>query len=403
MFLRTRIALVIIVLAVVSTPSNIRAQQARPAAAGSGGDAAVLAKGWNAVATGNVAEAERLGDSLLKASPRHHDALALKIAARLTARSLPAALSALDAYETWLGRVGQREDVFLLEPVAMSIVDTLALSQDRAVRTRALEIKAALGDTSAIAQLRTTAEEPGSGALRQDTTLARLLDQAAIDRLTKRVTEPGGRDVSAAIDALRDAKVTSAVPAIAGALDPRRPMPTKMAAARALGQLGGVEAIPRLKQALNDPDPPVRIIAAVSLAALGDPSGDEIVRSIENSPVGDYRLLVVEARAASDPAGAWVGVATSVLQDPDPLVRLRAAELLLTHAANPGSAFDVLRQALTDSNPAMRQAAADRLDHIPVTALDRDLPTLRKLFRDPSPLAQLESAAAILRIAGALR
>ena len=403
MFSRTRLALSATVLALLSAQPSIRAQAARGAAQATNSEASVLAKGWNAVAAGNAAEAERLSDSLLKASPGHHHALALKMAARLGARTPVGTLSALDAYESWLGHVNQREDVFLLEPVAMQIIDTLAQSQDRAVRARALEIKAALGDTNAATQLRTTGDEPGSGALMQDAALARQQDPGAIERLTRRVNEPGTRDVSAAIDALGTAKVATAVPAILAALDPRRPLPTRMAAARALGRLGSVEAIPRLKQALNDPDPPVRIVAAVSLSTLGDTSGDEIVRSIEKSPVGDFRLLAVEAHAATDPAGAWVEVATGVLQDPDPLVRLRAAELLLRHAANPGPAFDVLRQALSDDNPAMQQAAADQLDRIPATTLDRDVPTLRKLLRSRSPRTQIESAAAFLRIAGTLR
>jgi HEAT repeat protein len=89
-----------------------------------------------------------------------------------------------------------------------------------------------------------------------------------------------------------------------------------------------------------------------------------------------------------------------VLQDPDPLVRLRAAELLLQHAADPGNAGAVLAQALADTNPAMRSAAAQRLENLPVNALERDVPTLRKLLRDKQPEVQLEAAAGLLRITG---
>ena len=144
-------------------------------------------------------------------------------------------------------------------------------------------------------------------------------------------------------------------------------------------------------------------MAAAALAQLGDASAADLMRTYANSPVGDLRLMAVEAGASANPSGQWVGVATGVLQDADPLVRLRAAELLLQYAAEPGAAGDVFAQALGDTNPAMRHAAAQRLDRLPAGALERDLPTLRKLLRDPSPLVQLEAAGGILRVAGAIR
>jgi HEAT repeat protein len=330
-----------------------------------------LGAGWTALAAGRSAEAERFADAILRADRRSHDALALKIAARIAAGNVG---GSLDVYEQWLSDVRQREDVFLLERVAIGVVDLAAKSKERTVRTRALEIQA----------------------------LARQGDAAAIARLTAKVKDPAARDVSDAIDALREADAKSAVGPIAAALDPRRPLPTKMAAARALGHLGALEAIPRLREALNDPDPSVKAIAAVSLAALGDHSGDEIIQSLERSPVGDFRLLAVEARAAREPTGAWIGVASSVLDDPDPLVRLRAAELLVRHAAEPGRASDVLQEALADTNPAMRQTAADRLASLPAAALDRNLPVLRKLLRDSFAPSRLEAAAALLRASGAI-
>lgn len=356
-----------------------------------------LGAGWTALAAGRSADAERYADTILRVDRRNRDAVALKIAARIAAGNVT---GSLDAYEQWLGDVRQREDVFLLERVAIGVVDAAATSKERNVRVRALELQAALGNRQAMAQLSTLGDEPVT--VRADASLARQGDAAAVARLTAKVKEVGGRDVSDAIDALREADAKSAVGAIASALDPRRPLPTRMAAARALGQLGALEAIPRLRAALNDPDPPVRAIAAVSLATLGDHSGAELVQSLERSPVGDYRLLAVEARAAREPNGAWIGVASSVLDDPDPLVRLRAAELLVRYAADPGRASDVLQQALTDTNPAMRQSAADRLASLPGAALDRNLPALRKLLRDSFAPSRLEAAAALLRASGAI-
>jgi hypothetical protein len=383
------------------------AQPARTAGSSSSEEAQLLAKGWTAVAAGKPAEAEKLGDALLKASPRDHGAIALKIAARLAARGATAAVAALDAYEGWLQAVREREDVFLLESIASGSLAALATSTDATVRARALELLAASGNQNAAAQLRTiaTAEggKEGGKAGVSDAALARLGDANAVQRLAARVKSGAGRDVSDAIDALVDANVQNAAGTIAAALDPARPLPTKMAAARALGTLGDQNVLPQLKKALQDPDPPVRVMAAAALARLGDNAGADIVRSFENSPVGDLRLLAVEASASGNPTGPWVTVATGILQDPDPLVRLRAAELLLQHAADPGAARDTFLQALADPNPAMREAATQRLDRLPASALERDLPALRKLLRDPSPRIQLEAAGGILKIAGAIQ
>lgn len=402
MFSRVPLRLLVIALAWLSFPAGARAQPPRSPAPAAGGDAAVLAKGWGAIASGNAAEAERLSDTLLKPSPRNHDALALKIAARLAPRTGAAVLNALDAYEGWLGYVDQREDVFLLEPIARGMLVAHAASADARVRTRALTLLAAAGDGQARSQLSAAAGGPEAAAALGDDALVRLGDTAAAQRLASRIKSANARDVSTAIDALAAANVSGAAGVIAGALAAPNVLPTRMAAARALGILGDASAIPRLKEALKDPEPPVRVLAAASLARLGDTSGAELVQKMENSPVGDLRLLAVEANAAGNPAGPWVGVATGVLTDPDPLVRLRAAELLVKHAAEPGLAREVLANALSDTNPAMAEAAARQLHDLPPGALGSDPVVLRKLLRSPSPFAQIEAAAGLLRMAGAL-
>jgi HEAT repeat protein len=358
---------------------------------------AELAKGWTALAAGRASEAVAAGDALLRTQPRNVDALSLRIHASV---ALHRPTAALDAYEAWLARVGNREDVFLLETIAIGVLETASRSTELDVKARALELLARLGDSDARAQLAALAS--GAASPQSLSALARTGDGEAVKRLASRVQAGTGKDVSIEIDALRDGGVKSAAGIIAAALDPSRPLPTKMAAARALGELGGERAIPALAAALKDPDPPVRALAASSLARLGDPRGSDIVRSFASSPLGDLRLLAVEAEAAGQPNGAWTTVATEVLKDPDPLVRLRAAELLLQHAADPSAAQEVMRQALTDTNPAMRDAAAQRLAHVPPEALGQDLPTLRKLLRDASALAQVEAAGSILRLSGAV-
>ncbi len=394
--LRSRTAVLAATLTVAAVAASAQTATPRPPAVREG--TTELARGWTALSTGRATEAERASDAVLKIAPRSHDALSLKIRARLLGKNVA---SALDAYEAWLPQVRDHEDVFLLESIAIGVAEGLAGASDPSVRARALELLAATGDARARAELAQIA--PGKeGNTQTDRALARLGDADAVRRLAASIKAGAGRDVSDAIDALREGGVKSAAPMMIAALDPARPLPTRMAAARALAEFGDPAAVAPLRQALNDPDPPVRVAAAAALARLGDDAGIAFVRKFENSPVGDLRLLAVEASAAGNPTGAWVSVATGVLTDPDPLVRLQAAELLLQHAANPGNARDVLFSALGDGNPAMRTAAARSLERIPAVALENDLKALRRLLRDPSPLVQLEAAAGLLRVSGGM-
>jgi len=354
-----------------------------------------LGKGWTALAAGRAGEAETIADALLQAGTRRHDATALKVQARVQAGRVSAAL---DAYEQWQQKLPQ-EDVFLLQPIARGLLETESHAKDAALRTRALQALAEAGDRQAAARLAEIASAESGGTA--DEALAELGNPRAIARLTQRITTPGPRgDVSSAIDALAKANAKDAAAAIAAALDPARPLPTKMSAARALGQLDAQSAIPQLKRALQDPDPPVRMLAAAALARLGDQSGATLLREMENSPVLDIRLMVVEGSAAGNPAGAWVGVATAALQDPDPLVKLDAATMLVKYAADPKPGYAVLAGALTDPNPAMRFAASRELDEVPPAVLATDVGGLRRLLRDAAPLIRVSAASALLRLAG---
>lgn len=369
---------------------------ARPAAASPALRAAEqLAAGWGALASGRTEAAEAIADRLIQAGPRRHEALALKISARVQAGHPE---TALDDYEQWM-KSAPHEDVFLLQPVAVGVLEALARAAELAVRVDALQALAEAGDDTAPVRLaRIAASGPGSGAA--DEALARIANPEAIVRLSRRVDTPSPRaDVSGAIEALAAVHPSGAAKTIAAALDPARPMPTKLAAARALGMLGGSEAIPQLRRALLDPDPPVRMAAAAALARLGDASGGDLLREMENSPVSDIRLMAAEGSAAGNPAGAWVATATSALSDPDPLARLSAARLLVEHAADPTAGLAVLNAALLDPNPALRLAAARGIEDLPRQILGTHVPTLRRLLRDGDPRVRIGAAAALLKLA----
>lgn len=392
-----RSAGIVAVMVIATWAQGAAQQRARPAAPAAGAASAQeLASGWGALAAQRTTEAEAIADKLLQAGARRHDAMSLKIHARVQAgRPEPA----LDDYEQWMKGAPQ-EDVFLLQPIAAGVLEAQTLAADVGIRLDALQALAEAGDKSASARLAALAAASNVPGI-ADQALARAGNPAAVANLTRLVATASARtDVSGAIEALAKSKAGGAVKAIAAALDPTRSMPTKMSAARALGQMGAVEAIPQLQRALQDPEPPVRMAAAAALARLGDQSGADLIRQMENSPVTDIRLMAAEGAAAASPTGPWVATATTALQDPDPLARLTAAQLLLAHGADPTAALATLNQAMSDPNPALRLAATRAFEQVPRDALGTDIASLRRLLRDGDPRVRIVASAALLRLSG---
>ncbi len=403
-------AILIVVLVAAQSPAaaQTRARQApsapkppstsKPSVAPQPSSARDLAEGWSALAGGRTTEAEAAAEKLLRAGSRRHDAVSLTIAARVQGGRVD---RALDRYEEWI-KTAPHEDVFLLQPIAGGTLEALATASDAGIRVDALRELAEAGDKSAGERLAAMAAAGGMRGM-ADEALARGGDAQAIARLTRLVGTKGGRDdVSGAIEALAAARPAEAVTTIAAALDPARAMPTKMAAARALGELGSADGVPALRQALKDPEPSVRMMAAAALARLGDQGGADVIREMENSPVTDIRLMAAEASAAASPTGGWVATATTALQDPDPLVRLTAARMLIAHGADPAAARATLDRALNDPNPALRLVAVGTLEQIPAPRLGDDIPTLRRLLRDADARVRMGAASALLMLAGGI-
>lgn len=392
----------LITIGLIIVPGTLTEAQQRPApgtgtAAASPVDAGItdISRGWAALQAGHPDQADAAAARLLQRGVRRHDALSLMIEARVQAGRIDAAL---DGYERWLRTVPQ-EDVFLLQPIARGRLRLDAQDADAGIRVAALQALSSVGDATATAALRGMAGTP-SGT-EADAALADSGDAAAAERLASYVSQAGPRaDLSAPIDALVRGKATQAAPQIAAALDASRPLPTRIAAARALGQLNAMEAIPQLRTALQDPDPPVRMAAAAALSRLGDQSGATLLQQMQNSPVPDIRLMAVEDSVAREPAGTWVAVANQVMDGPDPLARLDAASLLARYSADPARGYQVLTQALADPAPAVRFVAAQELRDIPPRLLGSDLPTLRRLLRDPERRVRIAAAGALLRLAG---
>jgi HEAT repeat protein len=377
----------IVVVVVVATPAW--GQTARPARSGDK-TAAALGSGWSAIGQGQPAKAAEVAGQLLRNDPASHDAVALGVAALAADRR---ATDALDVYERWM-QATTHEDIFELRTVALATLRALTSGTQPRVRVAALSALAAAGDPDARAALIAEAST-GDASFEIDAALAALGDRDAIGRLESQITAGGTRDKSAAIDALASAGSRTSAAAIASALKDPAP-PSRMAAANALAELGAIDAIPALQAALQEPDPAVRHMIAVALARLGDTSGGVTLESLEKSPVGDLRLIAAAAAADRSPSGDWPVMTQPLLTDPDPMVRLRAASLLLKHGRETDPAHAVLSAGLADPSPALRTAAVQLTADLVRDQDAADIPALRRMLRDPLPEIRVAAAGALL-------
>jgi HEAT repeat protein len=350
----------------------------------------LLSDGWVALASGRPTQAEATADAVLRAGHARHDAVSLKIHAGVLVGPPE---RALEVYDQWAE--GKRDDVFLLQPIAQSMLTSLADSKQADVRSAALAALARNGDAAARAALQQAA------TIDSDAALAAIGDAGAVTRLRKRVSQPSpGVDQVAAIDALVEAKAVEAVPDLVAALDPARPAPARAAAARGLGILHASDATAKLRDLLNDSDGTISTAAAVSLASLGDPAGANLVAQMENSPVLSVRLAAAEVAAEANQPSGWVGTATAALRDPDPLTRLTAAKLLLRRGQETPAAAEVLSETLADSNPAIQHLASQVVSNNPEGAATLNVGQLRHMLRDASPQVRIAAAGTLLRLAG---
>lgn len=389
------IALALVAL-VTAIPQAAGAQDGAPVRP----DAAALARGWTAVAQGQPATAIETARELLVTDPGNHDAAALAMAA-FEAATQP--VQGLDAYERWL-ESARHEDVFLLRPVARSLLREFVAGSDPRLRLAALAALAEAGVAGAQGELEAATAEQGA-PIEIEAAMAAAGDAGALNRLETRVRDDEVRDKSSAIDALAQAGARGAAPAIVAALADPAP-PTRIAAANALAELGAIEAVPSLQGLLKDPDPAVRYSAEVALARLGQPSNGMTLDRLADSPIADIRLLAARDAALADTSGqgAWPTRVTPLLADPDPTVRLKAARLLLDQGREVGAAAKAVEAALAGASPAARTEGAKLLGRVMAAqGTSADVAALRALLRDPVADVRIQAARALLLATGRQR
>jgi len=167
---------------------------------------------------------------------------------------------------------------------------------------------------------------------------------------------------------------------------------TRAAAANALGRLGAVEAIGRIRPLLSDPVTfPVQLEAAGALYRLNDMGGLSFLRRLESNEDGAVRLMAAQ-QLASTPDSAWQTLVQGLLRDPDATVRLEAAKLLAPY--QPEAAKAVLDALSHDENPALREASSD----VYLAKVASDFPSLRTFLRSTDGPSRVRAAARILEL-----
>jgi hypothetical protein len=301
---------------------------------------------------------------------------------------------AYDAYDRFVA-ANRGPDAELLSPLA---ADELRAVATHAVSDPRLQIEAWVrlarhGDAQASAELeRMATQRPDSPvAALANGALARLGDAGAAARLTGMVSSSRLEDKSSIVEAIRRSGMSDQAQVLVPLLqDPD--WATRSETVDALAALGYRAAVPEIRERLSDDDPRVRSRAALALKRLGDTSANARVEAMLRSAIGSARLDALDADPQSDRRDVAVA-ARQLMNDPDPLNRIRGAEVLAKD--DPGAARATLAAVAGDADWTTRRLAARALASLdPV-----DLTILRRLLDDSAGWVRMYAAGGVLAAA----
>lgn len=168
-------------------------------------------------------------------------------------------------------------------------------------------------------------------------------------------------------------------------------------AAKTLGDLEAVEAVPALAAALKDPDADVRWDAAYSLFQIAPKATDAIPQLKEalKDTSGHVRLNAVAALEKMDvPKQEMIPSMRELLKDPDAKIRVDAADALITMEVPLKELLPALSNGLKDSNPKVAEAASEslaRMNDFPKEAL----PVLMDAVKNANPKVRENALACV--------
>ena len=333
-------------------------------------------------------EALRLVDEALTIAPASRDAAALKIELAATTGEIPVAFTGYDAYV----KAGGEADPVLLVPIARAELRKLGEHDLSEIRAAALSALAASGDKNARRDLEKSGGAGAPGTTAADGPLARLGDERAASRLADRIRTGGLPSRLAALDAAKELASAPAPveSAIIAALDDKDSA-VRASAAQTAGALKLKSAVPALRRLVAEPGQYlVRLSAAASLHRLGDPAGDELLKTALAGDIPEARAFAARAYSAGE-ARIWQPAIESQLASATGLDALNAAELLLPLGSD--AAQKVVERAAADPNPSIRARAA----RLVAQQRSASPALLRRLLADEAPLVRLHAAEGMVQ------
>jgi HEAT repeat protein len=272
------------------------------------------------------------------------------------------------------------------------VLAQLESAQLAEIRGRALEARARRGDAAARKALdaRRAARPETPDTWEATLALARLGDAAAANEVARAVKDAVGSRKAAALGALRGVPTTPAViDAIADALATGDDVVRDAAAEAAIDREAPVLVAP-LKTVLSTARFTAPLRAAVALARMNDPSGQALIDANLGGDLPDGRIVAARAYVGR-PAAGWAAKLVPVLGDPNPLMRVLAAELLLP--VKQREALEALGPELEEENPVLRAEATRVLAASP----EAPLALLRASLGDRAPWVRFHAADALAR------
>ena len=198
-------------------------------------------------------------------------------------------------------------------------------------------------------------------------------------------------------------------------LKPAQPVPVRRSAAFALGKMGGqaFDRLPRLVEALNDPDASVRDAAAYAIgeicASLGpdaasqwDLTGPALLNALAKDTDGHVRRSAAFALGSQgrNAASAEKALRTA-LRDPDPIVRQQAARALGRLVEVEPEAVQALCGSLADADALVRRDAAQALGQLgQPAALPAIRPLLARFMEEKDANARRAALDALVSLVG---
>ena len=393
---RTRAAASAIAVCALLTPLYSQAPEQMPTVPPASipvAEAAAIAQYWVLIAEGKFDEAAKTVGGLASRYPRNVAVLNLLVETEIARGG---ALTALTSYESWLG-TRQVEEPGVLRRIARSVLYEWARQEtDTNARNEALVVLARDGDADAAAAITRMRQAKTESGLRMATLLG---DPDAVDTVSERIRLGSGlrlRD----LHLLANSRSPRAVPVLQEMLkDPNAE--NRASAADALGSIGGPEAETALVPMLSDPHGLVRNAVAAALFKNGNFSGAAILRDMaahescrsnaaSDAPTCSSFRITAARLMASQPDEEWKALVRSLLNDPDPTIRLDAAMMIAPH--DRAAARPVLDALSSDPNPAIREAT----QMAEADQSTSSLPALRNLMRRGNTMVRISAAARIL-------